>query len=125
LEGLIELLNTKFYDGFEGEPELALSDGENKLIMWNGYFETLLKALLDNNLEKEGIIKEYFYQEGWYDDSPWVIEDVQLAINQMKSFDVSKLVVSDGFKKELVELVQEIIQFLENAKNKTVVIEYD
>ncbi|MDR4433585.1 MULTISPECIES: hypothetical protein [Bacillus] len=119
------MLNTKFYDGFEGEPELALFDGENKFIMWNGYFETLLKALLDNNLEKEGIIKEYFYQEGWYDDSPWVIEDVQLAINQMKSFDVSKLDASDGFKEELVELVQEIIQFLENAKNKTVVIEYD
>lgn len=43
----------------------------------------------------------------------------------MKSFDVNKVDTSDGFKKELVELVKEIIQFLENAKNKTVVIEYD
>ncbi|MFN2746772.1 MULTISPECIES: hypothetical protein [Bacillus] len=119
------MLHTKFYDGFEGEPEIVLSDGENKVVIWNGYFETLLNSLLDTNIKKEGIIKEYFYQEGWYNDSPWVIEDVQLTINQMKSFDVSKLDTSDGFKKELVELVKETIQFLENAKNKTVVIEYD
>ncbi|MEK5502040.1 hypothetical protein [Bacillus sp. FSL M8-0168] len=118
------MLNTKFYDGFEGEPELVLSDGENKLVIWNGYFETLLDSLLDNNIEKEGIIKEYFYQEGWYDDPRWMI-DVHLTINQMKNFDVNKLDTSDGFKKEIVELVREIIHFLQNAKNKSVVIEYD
>ncbi|MCY7816190.1 hypothetical protein [Bacillus haynesii] len=98
------MINTKFYDGFEGEPELVLTDGENKLIIWYGYFETVLDSLLDNNLEKRGIIKEYFNHEGWYDDSPWVIQDLRLTIAQMKSFD---------------------IHFLENAKNKTVVIEYD
>lgn len=52
------MINTKFYDGFEGEPELVLTDGENKLIIWYGYFETVLDSLLDNNLEKRGIIKE-------------------------------------------------------------------
>lgn len=125
MEGLIKLINTKFYDGFEGEPELILSDGENKLIIWNGYFETILDSLLDKNIEKEGIIKEYFNHEGWYDDSPWVIQDLDLTIDQMKSFDINTLDVSEDMKNVLPDIVKEIIQFLENAKNKTVVIEYD
>ncbi|MCF7618519.1 hypothetical protein [Bacillus sonorensis] len=119
------MINTKFYDGFEGEPELILSDGENKLIIWNGYFETILDSLLDKNIEKEGIIKEYFNHEGWYDDSPWVIQDLDLTIDQMKSFDINTLDVSEDMKNVLPDIVKEIIQFLENAKNKTVVIEYD
>ncbi|MEC1560399.1 hypothetical protein [Bacillus haynesii] len=119
------MINTKFYDGFEGEPELVLTDGENKLIIWYGYFETVLDSLLDNNLEKRGIIKDYFNHEGWHDDSPWVIQDLRLTIAQMKSFDINTLDVSEDMKSVLADLINEIIHFLENAKNKTVVIEYD
>lgn len=119
------MLNRKYYEGFEGEPELILVNEENKLIIWNGFFEAILDALLETNLEKEGIIKEYFYHEGWYDDSPWVIKDVQLTIKQLKSFDLSKVHQSDNIKNVLPELVQEIIHFLENTRNGNVVIEYD
>lgn len=125
MEGLIDLLNKKYYEGFEGESELVLVNEENKLIIWNGYFEAILDALLETNLEKEGIIKEYFYHEGWYDDSPWSIKDIKLTIKQLESFDLSKVHQSDNIKNVLPDLVQEIIQFLENARNENVVIEYD
>lgn len=120
------MLNRKYYEGFEGEPELVLIDSEeNKLIIWIGYFEAILDALLESNLEKEGIIKEYFYHEGWYDDSPWAIKDIHLTIKQLKSFDLSKVQQSKTIKNVLPGLVQDIIQFLEQAKNEYVVIEYD
>ncbi|MEC2077034.1 hypothetical protein [Metabacillus fastidiosus] len=119
------MLNSKYYKGFEGEPALVLDNGENKLIIWNGYFESILESLLETNLEKEGIIKEYFYHEGWYDDSPWALKDIQLTIKQLKNFDLSKVYQSDNIKNVLPDLVQEIIQFLEYAKNENVVITYD
>lgn len=122
---MIDLLNRKYYEGFEGEPELVLVNEENKFIIWNGYFEAILDALLEINLEKEGIIKEYFNHEGWYDESPWAIKDIQLTIEQLKSFDLSKVKQSDNIKNVLPDLVQEIIQFLENARNTNVVVVYD
>lgn len=80
---------------------------------------------MEINLEKEGIIKAYFNHEGWYDDSPWAIKDIQLTIKQLKSFDLGKVQQSDIIKNVLPDLVQEMIQFLENARNTNVVIEYD
>lgn len=70
------MINNKLFDGYEGEAELTFTANENKLIIWNGYFETILDNLLDCEVEKRGIITEYFAHEGWYDDSPWLIEDV-------------------------------------------------
>ncbi|MGE7112938.1 hypothetical protein [Lysinibacillus sp. NPDC047702] len=117
------MINKKYYVGFEGEPELALINKENKLIMWNGYFETILDVLIEINLEKKGIIKEYFNHEGWYDESPWIIENIPLTIEQLKHFDLNKVQQSDSIRKVVPGLVQEIIIFLENAEN--VMIEYD
>lgn len=119
------MINRTYYEGFEGEPDLVIAFGNQKLIMWIGYFEAILDALLENDLPKEGIIKEYFYHEGWYDDSPWKLEDIPLAIEQISSFDIDKVDKSENIKKVLPDLVHEIIRFLENAKNEDVVIEYD
>lgn len=55
--GMIDVINRKYYSGFEGEPELVLVNGENKLIIWIGYFEAILDALLETNVEKKGILK--------------------------------------------------------------------
>ncbi|PAE08308.1 hypothetical protein CHI12_06695 [Terribacillus saccharophilus] len=118
------MINTKYYDGFEGEPEVVLFNDHQRFIMWNGYFESLLDSLLDTNLEKEGILEEYYNHEGWYDDSPWMIPDVPLTIWQLKHFDLNKVNQSENIKVVLPELAHEIILFLENSKEK-VWIEYD
>ncbi|MGG3963811.1 hypothetical protein [Heyndrickxia faecalis] len=122
---MIDVINRKYYSGFEGEPELVSVNGENKLIIWIGYFEAILDALLETNVEKKGILKEYITHEGWYDDSPWVLKNIQLTIKQLRHFDLDKLCQSDNIKSVLPHLVQEMIQFLENAKSEYVEIEYD
>lgn len=121
----MKLENTTYYEGFEGEPELALAYGEEKFIMWIGYFEAILDALLQSNLPQEGILKEYFYHEGWYDDSPWEIPDTIAMIEQLKEFNIEMVNQSEPIKKILPDIVEELIQFLESALQEQVVIEYD
>lgn len=48
------MIDNRFYEGFEGESELSFVSANNKLIIWNGYFETILDHLLDCNVEKRG-----------------------------------------------------------------------
>lgn len=47
------MINNKFFEGCEGEAELTFIANENKLIIWNGYFETILDNLLDYEIEKK------------------------------------------------------------------------
>ncbi|EJE7380612.1 hypothetical protein NPK99_003017, partial [Listeria monocytogenes] len=117
-------INSRLYEGFEGEAELSFVAGDNKLVIWNGYFETILDNLLDCNVEREGVLKEYFNQEGWYDDSPWMIEDNSLTIIQLKCFDINKI-NQTSMKDDLEEVVKTIISFLENNRFSKIYIEYE
>lgn len=47
------MINSRFYEGFEGKAELSFVAGDNKLVIWNGYFETILDNLLDCSVEKK------------------------------------------------------------------------
>lgn len=118
------MIDNRFYKGFEGEPELSFVAADDKLIIWNGYFETILDHLLDCHVEKKGMVKEYFDHEGWYDDSPWLIKDKSLIIDQLKYFDISKISqtsINDILKK----VVQAIILFLENNYLSKIYINYE
>jgi hypothetical protein len=119
------MINTKFYDGFEGESELSFISGTNKLVIWNGYFEMILNNLLDSDIEKKGIIKEYFYHEGWYDDSPWLINDIPLTIHQLKLVDTDHFTNNSSSKDIILNVVEEIISFLEANSDHDIYIEYD
>lgn len=118
------MIDSRFYEGFEGEAEISFVTEDNKLVIWNGYFETILDNLLDCKVEKKGIVKEYFNHEGWYDDSPWFIEDNFLTINQLKCFDINKI-NKTSMENELEEVVKTIISFLENNCLSKIYIEYD
>jgi hypothetical protein len=114
----------KYYDGFEGESKLVFFNDHHKFSMWIGYFESFLDSLLYIELDKEGILEEYYNHEGWYDDSPWMIPDRALTITQLKQFDLNKVKQSEYIKGVLPELVRELIDFLEDSREK-VWIEYD
>ncbi|EAD2561690.1 hypothetical protein Y465_14740, partial [Listeria monocytogenes] len=66
----------------------------------------------------------YFNQEGWYDDSPWMIEDNSLTIIQLKCFDINKI-NQTSMKDDLEEVVKTIISFLENNRFSKIYIEYE
>lgn len=124
MEGMDSMIDNRFYEGFEGESELSFVSANNKLIIWNGYFETILDHLLDCNVEKKGMVKEYFHHEGWYDDSPWLINDKSLTIDQLRCFDISKI-NQNSIKNILEEVVQAIVLFLENNYLSTIYINYE
>ncbi|WP_429968426.1 hypothetical protein [Enterococcus sp. DIV2371] len=124
MEGMDSMIDNRFYEGFEGEAELSFVATDNKLIIWNGYFETILDHLLDCNVEKKGMVKEYFHHEGWYDDSPWLIKDKSLTIDQLRCFDISKI-NQTSIKEILEEVVQAIVLFLENNYLSTIYINYE
>lgn len=114
------MINTTYYDGFEGEHEINLNNGEDCMIIWDGYFDTIMDVLFDSGIEKEGIVKDYFYLEGWYDE-PQPIEDIPLTIRQLKAFDVKKSDRMESLKQVAVELVEDIIKFLEQADGEVII----
>ena len=114
------MINTTYYDGFEGEQEINLINGEDCMIIWDGYFDTIMDVLFNIGIQKEGIVKDYFYLEGWYDD-PQPIKDIQLTIRQLKAFDVRKSKRSESFNKVAVELVEDMIKFLGRADGEVII----
>lgn len=117
------MINTTYYDGFEGEPELILKDQNRKMVIWNGYFITILNSILKTEVEKEGMPEVYSRQEGWYDE-PWPIEDIPLTIKQLQAFEMSKVEGEVALWEVLPKLINDLIQFLKSAKGQ-VFIEYD
>ena len=91
----MESVNKKYYDGFEGEPEIQLIYGKENdneiLIMWEGYFDEIMKLMRPDAQGWTGLAYYYNMDTGWYEESPWVIEDLQLALKQFESIDGTKL----------------------------------
>ncbi|WP_242217411.1 hypothetical protein [Bacillus cereus group sp. BfR-BA-01380] len=76
--------------------------------------------MLDSNTEKKGTLKEYFYYEGWYNDSPWLIDDVSLTIKQLKTFDIDNIKESSSMRNTLIEVIKEILSFLEQNSSEDI-----
>ncbi len=121
----LEHLNDEFYIGYEGYPEICfLSEKGNDrwiLKLWNGYFETLVDLLCTGNAFQEyEIIQEFTKREGWYDNSPWEINNIPEAIKLFSLYDAS-INDDEEVKGVLVDLpiVQnEILSFLVRAETE-------
>ena len=70
----MELVNKKYYDGFEGEPEIQFiykkGNDTEILTIWEGYFDQIMRLMLPNeqgwtglaycyNMLKEAILNNY------------------------------------------------------------------
>ncbi|WP_314591081.1 hypothetical protein [Paenibacillus terrigena] len=121
-----EVINDSYYAGFEGEPEIIFmyenSNERQVLKLWNGYFETLLDCLVQQTPVHEGILHEYYIHEGWYEESPWEIKNVEKEIQLFKSF-VTNEITEEVIKESsniipiLPALTRDIITFLEQAND--------
>lgn len=91
----MELINKKYYDGFEGEPEIQLiyrkGDNSKIFIMWEGYFDQIMKLMHPDAQGWTGLAYNYNMDTGWYEESPWVIKDLQMALKQFESIDDKNL----------------------------------
>lgn len=123
------MLNNKYYVGFEGYPQITLTDGnkENLLEIWIGYFETILDCMLEQGMEANGILPEYVALEGWYEDELWEIKDINATLNLFLKIDTQLLAtdVSPEIARLLPEVIEEIVTFLkgiEEIKGKAYVL---
>lgn len=121
-----KIVNDSYYTGFEGEPEIAFvlekSNERQILKMWIGYFDTLLDLMCQYESFNDGILHEYYVHEGWYEDSPWEITNIDAAIQLFKSFnlqsvDEKTIEASSNIVSTLPEVAREIAYFLEQAKS--------
>ena len=118
------MVDDTFYKGFEGEEEVCFVCGETRLMMWEGYFETMLSSLVGKTEEDGGMLEVHCKCEGWYDGEPWLIEDVPLTIRQLSCFDENDVEIPI-MKDALVKLNSAVISFLKENMEQDIFIEYD
>lgn len=91
----MELINKKYYNGFEGEPEIQFiyrrGNDNEIIIMWEGYFDQIMRLMLLDEQGWTGLAYYYNMYTGWYEESPWAIEDLHMALKQFESIDDRKL----------------------------------
>lgn len=107
------LVNKEYYNGFEGEPEIQFiykTGSDTKvLIMWEGYFDQIMRLILPDEQGWTGLAYYYNMYTGWYENSPWLIEDLQIALKQFKS--INKMKLCD----EAVEILMVLCDILSEA----------
>lgn len=91
----MELIKKQYYDGFEGEPEIQFIYRKGNdceiLVMWEGYFDQIMRLIAPNADGWMGLAYCYNMYLGWYEESPWAIGDLQMALKQFESIDSQKL----------------------------------
>ena len=51
------MLDARYYEGYEGEGEIKIWSEENGMIIWTGYFNTILEGCFRSEFQKGGIIE--------------------------------------------------------------------
>lgn len=123
----MEKVLSKYYDGFEGEPDIQFiyydNKGEQKVILkiWEGYFDEIMSTIRPELSGWTGLSYFYHLHEGWYKESPWKIPDLKSAIQQFQSLDIEALnIKTQEVYKEIIELLLDA-----NLLDKDVWIAYD
>lgn len=106
--------NYKFYEGFEGEPEIVIeAEDVNMQILhiWDGYLDDILsEPSLDGNGWR-GFTRDYHQCEGAFgDDCKTIITDISEYLNDLK------LYKKRNFDYDETQVVYDLIcSWLENA----------
>lgn len=123
------MLNKQYYEGYEGEGEVKIwyEDGqdENGIVIWIGFWETILEGCYIPDYQSNGIIECYFNHNGFYDDK-WEVESLNVVLEELNLFNEKGV---DAVDKKIIDESKKIIKklccFIDRAiKNKrTVYIE--
>lgn len=91
----MEIINDKFYVGFEGEPEIRFilesKEITNTLIIWEGFFDSIMQTIKPEDEGWSGLAYYYHMDTGWYDEDHWEVNDLKKALMQFNSVDKSLL----------------------------------
>ena len=95
----------KYYAGYEGEPEIQIinkSANNQKIVLriWTGFFDNIMTAIEPQSTGWTSLAYYYNLDIGWYEESPWKIQNLGEAIQQLEGIDRSKL---NKIDKEVLE----------------------
>lgn len=125
------MIDNSYNQGFGAEKEVIIycitPSGRDGYEIWDGYFENLLDGCYHDQIAKGGILYGYMTQGDWFDESPWKIVDVPLAINEMKLFSEDHIPQMHIMFKELRVIQQKLLSLLQYASEHgyDVYIEYN
>ena len=55
--------------------------------MWEGYLDQIMSLMKPDKEGWKGLAYYYNMYLGWYEESPWIIQDLHLALKQFESID--------------------------------------
>lgn len=120
-------INSIYYDGFEGEPEIqfikvSCNEKQSILSIWDGYFNDIMEQFKPSDSGWMGLSYYYHLYIGWYEESPWEIPNLSEALEQFNNLNKSNF----RFQKSL-EVLLEICKLLNLAveQNESVWIAYE
>ena len=107
------VVNTKFYDGFEGEPQITFCLLEEDVItekvsIWDGYFNEIMKMIQPEKEGWTGLAYYYHLYSGWYEEDEWFIPNILDAYEQLASINIAEVKYEE--EKEILFLVTKHIK---------------
>lgn len=125
------MLNNKFYEGYEGEGEVKVwheeNGNEDGMVIWIGYFNTILEGCFYSQFSPNGILQCYFNDDGFY-DGKWAMEHPYIVLEELKRFNPSALNTrNENIIKESKEVIEQLVSFINItvSKGKKIYIEYN
>lgn len=114
------MLDKRYYEGYEGEGEVKVwcddNGAENGLIIWRGFFETILEGCFRTEFPKNGISECYYHQDGFYDDK-WEMQHPFIVLQEINKFDENLLKTRN---EEMIKKSREVIALLVSFFNTAI-----
>ena len=124
------MLDKRYYEGYEGEGKVKIwsdeNGSENGMVVWNGFFNTILEGCFNSEFSQNGIIKCYYNQDGFYDNK-WEMRYPHIVLEELKKFNEKLLDTKDEeIIKESKEVIEQLVFFISIAiKNeRNIYVEY-
>ena len=107
------IVNTRFYDGFEGEPQITFCLLEDdvtteKIGIWDGYFNEIMKMIQPEKEGWTGLAYYYHLYIGWYEKDEWFIPNILDVYEQLVSINIDEVKYEE--EKEILSLITKLIR---------------
>lgn len=99
----------KYYKGYEGEPEIQIikkSSNDERIVLriWTGFFDNIMTAIEPQSTGWTSLAYYYNLYIGWYEESPWKIENLYEAKEQLEG--LNRSILNDMDKEVLEEILR-------------------
>ena len=117
----MDKLVSKYYDGYEGEPEIQFIKGSDKgdriiVSIWDGYFDDIMQQFQPTASGWQGLAYYYHLAIGWEEGKVWEVPDVHSALAEFQSIDSSKLKFKGSA--EVLSVICDLLRLAINENQK-------